>query len=326
MFSIDRYHSHIRRRDTVSLTALRLARDVFKVSFSHTRHLPIENSPTSFFSQRLVVADGECLVRAKIAEIISLLYSTACSVARWAPEAAEGLSPAAGGTTAITTLNPTYGVRQREQDWRMTYKKDGGYFVTDRRTNDPTGLIRSSQSPGGTGSGPSPRPTTAPYASSLRSTHLAGDNEDENDESTNDLNDSIDASNDIALPPPAPLQNGNGFSSMSAVPAPTSTGGPASSFAPPAPNPPPDLSFAFPDSSYDTLSFNPSLNLNSTANASSASMDPFGGLEAFDPFGLSSDGTPSLFPDGNIFNLNAWSEFASSLNLQGQGMNDGSGI
>ena len=65
------------------------------------------------FLQRLVVTEGECHVRAKIAEIISLLYTTACSVSRWAPEAAEGLSPAAGGTTAITTLNPTYGVRER---------------------------------------------------------------------------------------------------------------------------------------------------------------------------------------------------------------------
>ncbi|GAA5877751.1 hypothetical protein JCM16303_000225 [Sporobolomyces ruberrimus] len=299
--SLIQYHSHIRRRDASSLTTLRLARDVLK---------------------RLVVVDGECLVRAKIAEIISLLYSTACSVSRWAPEAAEGLSPAAGGTTAITTLNPTFGVRQREQDWRMTFKKDGGYFVTDRRTNDPTGLIRSSQSPGSTG--PSPRPLPSPYASSLRSTHLAGESEE-----TNGTNSHETA--DLALPPPvapapappAHLAPTNGYSAMSSVPPPTSTSAPSASYAPPAPNPPPDLSFAFPDSSFDTLSFNPSLNLNTTSSGVPPGTDFFGqstgggtGLESFDPFGLSSDGTPSLFPDGNIFNLGAWESFASSLNMQ----------
>jgi hypothetical protein len=63
--------------------------------------------------QRLVVPDGECHVRAKIAEITHLLYHTACSVAKWAPDAGMGLSPASGGTTAITILNPTVGVRQR---------------------------------------------------------------------------------------------------------------------------------------------------------------------------------------------------------------------
>lgn len=63
--------------------------------------------------KRLVVPDGECHVRAKIAEITHLLYVTACSVAKWAPEAAEGLSPAGYGTNCVTTLNPTVGVRQR---------------------------------------------------------------------------------------------------------------------------------------------------------------------------------------------------------------------
>lgn len=63
--------------------------------------------------KRLVVPDGECHVRAKIAEITHLLYVTACSVAKWAPEAAGGLSPAGYGTNCVTTLNPTVGVRQR---------------------------------------------------------------------------------------------------------------------------------------------------------------------------------------------------------------------
>ncbi|GAA5912172.1 Zn(II)2Cys6 transcription factor [Sporobolomyces salmoneus] len=299
--SLIQYHSHIRRRDTTSLDTLRLARDVLK---------------------RLVVVDGECLVRAKIAEIISLLYTTACSVSRWAPEAAEGLSPAASGTTAITTLNPTFGVRQREQDWRMTFKKDGGYFVTDRKTNDPTGLIRSSQSPGDSGN---QRPLPSPYASSLRSTHLAGENEEE--ESNGGTNSK--EAEDFSLPrPPATNSNppasntNNGNENMA-------SNGPSSSFAPPAPNPPPDLSFAFPDSSFDTLSFNPSLNLNTAAGSGPNDFygnvggsgpggvgGMSGGLEAFDPFGISSDGTPSLFPDGNIFNLGAWESFASSLNMQ----------
>ncbi|GAA5993885.1 hypothetical protein JCM5350_001583 [Sporobolomyces pararoseus] len=314
--SLIQYHSHIRRRDALSLDTLRLARDVLK---------------------RLVVTEGECHVRAKIAEIISLLYTTACSVSRWAPEAAEGLSPAAGGTTAITTLNPTYGVRQREQDWRMTFKKDGGYFVTDRKTNDPTGLIRSSQSPGDS----NPRPLPSPYASSLRSTHVAGEHEEES---------ASKEPEDFSLPPPVPpvsappsisqpssssSSNNGRAMAFSADFASSSAAAPSSSFAPPAPNPPPDLSFAFPDSTFDTLSFNPSLNLNTVPGSNSS--DFFGpggaggggnglggvggnggipGLEAFDPFGMSSDGTPSLFPDGNIFNLGAWETFASSLNMQ----------
>ncbi|GAA6062132.1 hypothetical protein JCM10212_003167 [Sporobolomyces blumeae] len=325
--SLIQYHSHIRRRDATSLTTLRLARDVLK---------------------RLVVVDGECFVRAKIAEIISLLYTTACSVSRWAPEAAEGLSPASGGTTAITTLNPTFGVRQREQDWRMTYRKEGGYFVTDRRTNDPTGLIRSSQSPGV--GGPSPRPHASPYASSLRSTHLAGEGEEAASEeqpfpaprATRSPDEAIGSS---STSNPTGGAGSTTFGSIPPMPAPTSIAGPSTSFAPPAPNPPPDLSFAFPDSSFDTMSFNPSLNLNGTSAAPGAggtnsnpntqnpssllSTDPFSGLDAFDPFGLSSDGTPSLFPDGNIFNLGAWESFASSLNMQNPDAGDpsnGSGM
>lgn len=75
--------------------------------------------------KRLVIPDGECHVRAKIAEITHLLYHTACSVAKWAPEAAEGHKPSFDGTNCVTTLNPTVGVRQRLvmfriQDTRMT--------------------------------------------------------------------------------------------------------------------------------------------------------------------------------------------------------------
>ncbi|KAK4700690.1 hypothetical protein P7C70_g5556, partial [Phenoliferia sp. Uapishka_3] len=100
--SLIQYHGHIRRRDTKTLGALRLARDTLKAS------------------QRLVVPDGECHVRAKLAEILHLLYHTACSVAQWAPETVEGSSPATPGSStsaSITALNPTLGVRQREQDW-----------------------------------------------------------------------------------------------------------------------------------------------------------------------------------------------------------------
>ncbi|GAA5829418.1 hypothetical protein JCM3766R1_001091 [Sporobolomyces carnicolor] len=268
--SLIQYHSHIRRRDSTSLDTLRLARDVLK---------------------RLVVVDGECLVRAKIAEIISLLYTTACSVSRWAPEAAEGLSPAASGTTAITTLNPTFGVR----------------------------LIRSSQSPGES----NPRPLPSPYASSLRSTHLAGDNDEENTEANSN------GAEDFSLPPPAasaptlPPRSTGEQDPASSVPDPATTSVPnasSASSAPLAPNPPPDLSFAFPDSTFDTLSFNPSINVNTaslaTGNDFFAGGGGMNGLEAFDPFGISSDGTPSMFPDGNIFNLGAWETFASSLNMQ----------
>ena len=65
--------------------------------------------------KRLVVVDGECHVRAKIAEITHLLYHTACSVAKWAPEEAEGQlqKPVWDGAVCVTTLNPTVGVRQR---------------------------------------------------------------------------------------------------------------------------------------------------------------------------------------------------------------------
>ncbi|CEQ41923.1 SPOSA6832_03680 [Sporobolomyces salmonicolor] len=311
--SLIQYHSHIRRRDATSLATLRLARDVLK---------------------RLVMPEGECFVRAKIAEITSLLYSTACSVSRWAPEAAEGLSPAAGGTTAITTLNPTFGgcsrhLHRREQDWHMRYKKDGGYFVTDRRiVSDPTGLIRSSHSP--SSSGPSPRGHDSPYSSSLRSTHIAGDHDEHRP---------ISATNGNSAPSTGIPSHGavSGSSSAnpnlptgSAIPAPTSTAGPSSSFVPPAPNPPPDLSFAFPDSTFDNLSFNPTLNIN-TNTSSAAANDIYGtstgmsGLEAFDPFGFASDGTPSLFPDGNIFNLGAWENFASSLNISTPGSSSAHG-
>lgn len=59
--------------------------------------------------QRLVVPDGECHVRAKIAEITNLLYHTACSVGKWAPVSAAGQAP----VNMTVILNPTMGVKAR---------------------------------------------------------------------------------------------------------------------------------------------------------------------------------------------------------------------
>ncbi|GAA6051669.1 hypothetical protein JCM3770_001221 [Rhodotorula araucariae] len=321
--SLIQYHSHIRRRDSVSLGTLRLARDCLK---------------------RLVVPDGECYVRAKIAEIIHLLYHTACSVARWAPEAAEGMSPASSGTTAVTTLNPTVGVRQREQDWHLRYKKEGGFFVTDRRVNDPSGLIRSSASPGSPNA-PSPRAAGSPYASSLRSTHVAGEGE------------AGDKAEGAIPTPPSAASAG----AAPAAPAGTPLGLPALQPAfsgveanalpavAPAPNPPPDLSFAFPDSSFDNLSFNPTLNFglgldgsSTPVSGASSSLGGYGHASgtlgggagagagaasflggtgdaaAFDPFGFATDGTPSMLPD-SLFDWAQWQNFADSLGLPPDG-------
>ncbi|GAA5892827.1 hypothetical protein JCM8208_004098 [Rhodotorula glutinis] len=328
--SLIQYHSHIRRRDSVSLGTLRLARDCLK---------------------RLVVPDGECYVRAKIAEIIHLLYHTACSVARWAPEAAEGMSPASSGTTAVTTLNPTVGVRQREQDWHLRYKKDGGYFVTDRRINDPSGLIRSSASPGSP-TGPSPRTAGSPYASSLRSTHIAGENDKADEAASTSAVPTASTSTSAAAAGTLPTLQPSfiGADAHDAVDAPHS----ASTSAAPAPNPPPDLSFAFPDSNFDNLSFNPTLNFgigldgastpisgasstlgygsSSRANAvgGSSASDALGGLggssflggtgdaASFDPFGFATDGTPSMLPE-SLFDWAQWQNFADSLGLPQDG-------
>ncbi|GAA5887279.1 hypothetical protein JCM6882_002472 [Rhodosporidiobolus microsporus] len=334
--SLIQYHSHIRRRDTASLSTLRLARDCLK---------------------RLVVSDGECHVRAKIAEVVHLLYHTAVSVTRWAPEAAEGLSPASSGTTAVTTLNPTAGVRQREQDWHMRFKKDGGYFVTDRRLHDPTGLIRSSASPASAANdGPSPRAQNSPYSSSLRSTHVAGeangDKAAEGAEKENGGGEDKDRDGESASPslpfippqpPTFPLPPASSAASQppsSSVPT-TSNGLPI--FSAPAPNPPPDLSFAFPDSTLENLSFNPVLNFATASGAATpigtgganGTLPPGGpsflggmsnggeGAAAFDPFGFGLDGTPSMLPD-SLFDWSSWSNFASSLGVTGQSPGSGS--
>ncbi|ORY74320.1 fungal-specific transcription factor domain-domain-containing protein [Leucosporidium creatinivorum] len=274
--SLVQYHSHIRRRDAQSLNTLRLARDTMK---------------------RLVIPEGETHLRHKIAEITHLLYHTATSVGSWAPEAAEGLSPASNGTTAITTLNPTVGVRQREQDWHLRYKKEGAnaYYVSDRRTTggSPGGFARpaNSASPSSTPGGQAP-----PYSSSLRSTHVAG--EEPTDASTNaNAEASTSAAIPVAsapaaaapvtalpIPVVAPLSNpsatASGFSSFVASPQDMGTL--------------PDFSFP------DTLNFNPSLN------------QPGGGGQ-FDPFGVGGDGTPSLFPPDGIFDWDSWSSFFSAV-------------
>ncbi len=130
--SLIQYHSHIRKRDTTSLATLRLARDTLK---------------------RLVVPDGECHVRAKIAEIAHLLYHTAGTVSKWAPDSASGtISPVAtdAGAATLPPLNPTVGVRQREQDWHAKYRKG----VAARQA----------------ASGAVP-PSIPAYANSLRTTH-----------------------------------------------------------------------------------------------------------------------------------------------------------
>ncbi|BGP14339.1 hypothetical protein JCM10213v2_002286 [Rhodosporidiobolus nylandii] len=320
--SLIQYHSHIRRRDNASLSTLRLARDCLK---------------------RLVVPEGECHVRAKIAEIVHLLYHTAVSVSRWAPEAAEGLCPASSGSTAVTTLNPTVGVRQRQQDWHMRFQRDqggNGYFVTERRLHDPSGLVRSSSSPGS--SGPSPLPAqNSPYASSLRSTHVAGETETTNMAEPREV---AGAQKDgaaaegaspevLAFPPQPPT-----FPLPSAMPAsqPVNSLGlppmPAPALPPfsvPAPNPPPDLSFAFPDSDLSNLSFNPVLNFSNPPGAGANGLNtPLvdvpgasflggpGGDAAFDPFGFSGDGTPSMLPD-SLFDFAGWQSFADSLGVNG---------
>ncbi|GAA6034873.1 hypothetical protein JCM8097_009343 [Rhodosporidiobolus ruineniae] len=282
--SLIQYHSHIRRRDNASLSTLRLARDCLK---------------------RLVVPEGECHVRAKIAEVVHLLYHTAVSVSRWAPEAAEGLSPASSGTTAVTTLNPTVGVRQREQDWHLRFKRDGGYFVTDRRLHDPTGLIRSSQSPQSSGGAATAAAggQGSPYSSSLRSTHLAADPNgkdgegkgkeggegEEGEEGGNKLPEvppqpptfplppvtSSGASTSPTLPTPASVPGANSLTSF--LPLGLSTPSSSIPFSAPAPNPPPDLSFAFPDSTLENLSFNPVLNFAASASASGTAT-PVGGV------------------------------------------------
>ncbi|GJN87202.1 hypothetical protein Rhopal_000147-T1 [Rhodotorula paludigena] len=345
--SLIQYHSHIRRRDSTSLSTLRLARDCLK---------------------RLVVPDGECYVRAKIAEIIHLLYHTACSVARWAPEAAEGMSPASGGTTAVTTLNPTVGVRQREQDWHLRYKKDGGFFLTDRRVNDPTGLIRSSGSPASPGSNASPGTLGSPYTSSLRTTHTAvegegafassasADKTSAGEAGASGAAASGTTATRLSGSPPVQVPTGLPISTLppvttTAIDPSLSAGLPPATTAP-APNPPPDLSFAFPDSTFDNLSFNPTLNFGTfdgTATPlSSTSLSggggggsglgglglggvgngtggtsflggPLGsGTDAFDPFGFAGDGTPAMLPD-SLFDWAQWQNFADSFGLPPDG-------
>ncbi|GAA5839856.1 hypothetical protein JCM11251_001233 [Rhodosporidiobolus azoricus] len=322
--SLIQYHSHIRRRDTASLSTLRLARDCLK---------------------RLVVSEGECHVRAKIAEVVHLLYHTAVSVTRWAPEAAEGLSPASSGTTAVTTLNPTAGVRQREQDWHMRFKKDGGYFVTDRRLHDPTGLIRSSASPASPGDGPSPRNQQSPNLSSLRSTHIPteadGPQTDGADKDAGEKEKGGEESSSLPLippqPPTFPLPPAP-TSSQPLTPSVPSTVNGLPIFSTPAPNPP-DLSFAFPDPTLENLSFNPVLNFATASGTATPIGNPGangtlsgggasflgGGDGAFDPFGFSVDGTPSMLPD-SLFDWSSWSNFASSLGVSGQSPGSGSAV
>lgn len=217
----------------------------------------------------------------------------------------------------------------REQDWNLRYRKDGGYFVTDRRINDPSGLIRSSASPGS--SGPSPRAHPSPYSSSLRSTHLAGDV----NESTTPTAGAVASARKSTTPPePAAAQmsqpattNGSDRPPMHVDASANGKSDPALSSAPTSA---PDMSFALQDSVLDGMSFNPTLNL---GNSSGSFLDPTGnptgqslpsffggvgdGAAAFDPFGFSGDGTPSMLPD-SLFDWQSWRSFADSLGMPPQ--------
>lgn len=127
-----------------------------------------------------------------------------------------------------------------------------------------------------------PSPATTPggsaapaYASSLRSTHVAGDDAEEEGDEDRASGPATAPVASLPIPVIAPLSN-------------STTSGTASFVASPA-----DMSsmdFNFPDA----LSFNPSLNQPGAA---------------FDPFGVGGDGTPSLFPPDGIFDWESWSSF-----------------
>lgn len=177
----------------------------------------------------------------------------------------------------------------REQDWHLRYRKDGQtpYFVSERKSAS----LKSS--PGSTLGRPTATPSPcstpvtqpAPYASSIRSTHIAGDDLPHTDSPTGSTNLttsalSSDAAALMASRPP-------GTASFSASPqpmesAPNSNVGAAVGGLP-------QLSatdYSFPIGQ-DGLNFNPALNMPGSAQ--------------FDPFGVGVDGTPQLFPTDGIF-------------------------
>ncbi|KAM0788470.1 hypothetical protein ACM66B_001603 [Microbotryomycetes sp. NB124-2] len=287
--SLVQYHSHIRKRDAQSLATLRLARDVMK---------------------RLVIPEGETHLRHKIAEITHLLYHTATSVGTWAPDAADGLSPASTGSTAVTTLNPTVGVRQREQDWHVRVKKDGisTYLVSsDRRQAKNASASPSSAQPSSSGA----------YAQSFRSTHVSGD----------DVHTSVagDAGSSTTL---APLINTTSVStsgvdsfvsspqdmtqlhtaSSSSRPdkSPFGASGDASASASATTN---DVNAELMSFFGSDVNFNPTLNATFNSTAAPANQ--------FDPFGTLVDGTPSLFPGEGVLDWNSWTSFFSGTGAAG---------
>ncbi|KAK4058473.1 hypothetical protein OIO90_000634 [Microbotryomycetes sp. JL221] len=289
--SLVQYHSHIRKRDALSLATLRLARDVMK---------------------RLVIPEGETHLRHKIAEITHLLYHTATSVGTWAPDAADGLSPASNGSTAVTTLNPTVGVRQREQDWHVRVKKDGisTYLVSDRRQNKG--------SPGGGSPGPSPMQGNLGYVQSFRSTHTAGDDQNGEDNdvgasapilapmiatqsaSTSGENSFVSSPQDLTQ-----LNVGNSVRNLkSTSPATTSNAADAAGAGSGnGADPNADLMAFF----GSDVNFNPTLNAFQAA-PSSAQFDTLGA-----GFGTLGDGTPSLFPGEGVLDWNSWTSFFSAV-------------
>lgn len=221
----------------------------------------------------MVVPDGECHVREKIAEITHLLYATACSVAKWAPDAGTE-----GNDSAITTLNPTVGVRQRQQDWNLKYKKanvhSAAYFVTEKIASplDPVG-VRSSVSPAASGA-----PSPALYSSSLRSTHV-----DPEPEEAAILPTQITQS----IPSQLQLDSNNTLagSSLPKFNFSESTGllNAASTFP-------------------DAMNFNPTFNLSNGIGGY--------GNDTFPSFNL--DGSPALFPN-EIFDWENWSSYFSAV-------------
>ncbi|KAK4053439.1 hypothetical protein OIV83_001605 [Microbotryomycetes sp. JL201] len=277
--SLVQYHSHIRKRDAQSLATLRLARDVMK---------------------RLVIPEGETHLRHKIAEITHLLYHTATSVGTWAPDAADGLSPASTGSTAVTTLNPTVGVRQREQDWHVRVKKDGitTYLVSssDRQKGSPV-------SP----SNPAQASTSGTYAQSFRTTRTSGD-----DASASGTNAHAGGS----LTTLAPMITATSVStsgSNSFVSSPQDMTQPAVSNSneasittidPPSTTSTTDVNAELMSFFGSDVNFNPTLN-NPLTQAAPANQ--------FDPFGTLGDGTPSLFPGEGVLDWNSWTSFFSGM-------------
>lgn len=158
------YHAHVRKREARSLEVLKLAR-------------------TTLYSINV----PEMLMRNKVTEIVSLLYTTASTVSKWmdsqrplraasATGNADSPSPVPGAIA-----NPTAGAKPRLMDPTLKWHPrpsapDGGHFETDGDQSVVPGLVLKSasnspatpQTLGNTGSG------TQANTSSIRSTVESG--------------------------------------------------------------------------------------------------------------------------------------------------------